>query len=136
MKQLLPKLSRANGLLAKVRHSISKETLINVYYGLFHSHLAYASMIWGQNHTDLINKICVLQNKALRIISFKGPRESSEPLYKSLHILKFDDIIALQNMIFCTKFILGKQPKALDNTFTYGNLHTHDTVKTMFRFDV
>ena len=36
---LLPKLSRANGMLAKIRHYVCHETLINVYYAIFNSHL-------------------------------------------------------------------------------------------------
>ena len=31
IKQLLPKLSRATGMLAKIRHFVTMETLINIY---------------------------------------------------------------------------------------------------------
>ena len=36
------------GLLAKIRHSISKFVLKTLYYGLFNLHLIYACQIWGQ----------------------------------------------------------------------------------------
>ena len=135
VNQLLPKLSRANGLLAKVRHSVNTETLLNVYYGLFHSHLTYASMIWGQNPTESINKLCILQNKALRIISFKGPRETADPLYNSLKILKFEDVMNLQNCMFTTKLLIGKLPKALNNLFKFVNHQAYDT-RALFKLEV
>ena len=53
---------------------------------------------WGSADKTIFNKITVLQNKAIRILSGKqyfqiygetpGPLPSSEPLYKNLEILK------------------------------------------------
>ena len=99
IKQILLKLSRANGLLAKVRHYVSKETLNNIYYALFHSHLQYAAIVWGQGKSQLATKIQTLQNKALRIIHFKSPRESANPLFCDSKILKFDDIVKAQSCL-------------------------------------
>ena len=36
--QLSKKLSRANGILSKLRHFALKKTLISVYYSIFYSH--------------------------------------------------------------------------------------------------
>ena len=41
INQLGKKLSRANGILSKLRHLITKHTLISVYYSLFYSNLLY-----------------------------------------------------------------------------------------------
>ena len=45
---LLPKLSRANGMLAKIRHYVSRETLMSIYHAIFNSHLNYCSLVWGE----------------------------------------------------------------------------------------
>ena len=37
--KLSNKLSRANGILSKLRHFTSKETLLSVYYAIFYSHM-------------------------------------------------------------------------------------------------
>ena len=40
-KALTPKLSRAIGMLSKIRHYIDRNTLIMIYYGIFSSLLLY-----------------------------------------------------------------------------------------------
>ena len=37
--QLSKKLSRVNGILSKLRHFAPKQTLVSVYYSIFHTHL-------------------------------------------------------------------------------------------------
>ena len=41
INQLSKKLSKANCILSKFRHFVTKQTLISVYYSLFYSHLPY-----------------------------------------------------------------------------------------------
>ena len=65
------KLSRANGMMAKVRHYVNFETLINIYHAIFGSHLRYACQVWGQTKTKSLCKLKTLQNRAMRIIFFK-----------------------------------------------------------------
>ena len=45
--QLSKKLSRANGVLSKLRYFVPKETLISVYYSIFYSHIIYANPVWS-----------------------------------------------------------------------------------------
>ena len=46
--ELSTELSRAVGMLAKIRHYIKAKTLSMVYHGIFSSLLLYGSQIWGQ----------------------------------------------------------------------------------------
>ena len=73
------KLKRANGALAKLRHCVSRDVLIQVYYAIFYSHLKYCSQIWGQP-SAAINRTSVLQNCAVRLMSFVGQRSHSSIL--------------------------------------------------------
>ena len=72
---LKKKLSRAVGILAKLRHYLSNDTLKSIYFALFDSHMRYGSQIWGQNSQEVINRIECLQKKALRVINFKNPTD-------------------------------------------------------------
>ena len=45
---LSTKLSRSIGMLSKIRHYVSKDTLRMIYFGIFSSQLVYASQIWAQ----------------------------------------------------------------------------------------
>ena len=48
MELLKTKLNWANGLLAKIRHLVSKNLLRTIYFAIFDSHLRYGCHIWGQ----------------------------------------------------------------------------------------
>ena len=116
-EELTKKLNRAIGLLAKARHYVPLNNLINIYYAAFSSHMSYGCQIWTQKHTQIINKISNIQKKAVRIISFADKREHSEPLFKRLKILKFKDLLNQLNCTFVHDFLKGDLPQPFVNTF-------------------
>ena len=61
VNQLSKKLSRTNGILSKLRHYTSKDTLISVYYSLFYSHILYGCPVWSLTTINNLNCISVLQ---------------------------------------------------------------------------
>ena len=77
---LAPKLSRAIGMLSKIRHFVQSDTLRTIYFGIFSSILMYCSQIWGNHHNIHINRIIKLQDKALRILNFAHYRAPTSPL--------------------------------------------------------
>ena len=52
---LSTKLSRSIGMLSKIRHYVSKDTLRMIYFGIFSSQLVYASQIWAQTQNRHVN---------------------------------------------------------------------------------
>ena len=66
INQLSKKLSRSNGILSKLRHYTSKETLISVYYSLFYSHLLYGCPVWSLTTLYNRNYISILQKKVYK----------------------------------------------------------------------
>ena len=69
MELLKTKLNRANGLLAKIRHLVSKKLLRTIYFPIFDSRLRYGYQIWGQKDSQEFRSITTIQNKGLRIQS-------------------------------------------------------------------
>ena len=120
--EISSRISRANGMLCKIRHLVNFETLKMIYFGIFSSILMYGSQIWGQQN-DVVKKLQVLQNKALRIINFEPPRASATPLFKQCEILKLSDNVNLQNFLFAHDSLNNKLPTSLS-----GNLFLVDTV--------
>ena len=84
--QLSKKLSRANGILSKLRHHAPIEICLQVYYGIFYSHLIYGCNIWGLTSEENLKKIEILQKKCIRIMSFSDFR--SHTIFMKLKILK------------------------------------------------
>ena len=123
--ELSTKLSRATGMLSKIRYYVDKETLHMVYYGIFSSLLIYGSQIWGQQNA-VTKKLQVLQNKALRIMYFQPPRSSATPLFKSSNILKINDHINLQNFLLAYSSLKSILPSSLQGDMNFLE-HPHET---------
>ena len=85
--QLSKKLSRAKGILSKLRHNAPIETCLQVYYAIFYSHLIYGCNIWGLTEENL-NKIEVLQKKCLRIMTFSTFNSHTNQLFIDLKLVK------------------------------------------------
>ena len=63
------KISRAIGIITQLRNFMELKLLKNIYYSLVYSHLSYGIHVWGSAcHTEL-NKILVLQKKAVRVMT-------------------------------------------------------------------
>ena len=94
------KLNQGIGILSKLRHYANLNILKIVYHSLAGSHLHYGAQLWGQTNTENINKIRVLQNRALRKITFKMLHNSTNEIYKNPKILRFSDSVCIQNSLF------------------------------------
>ena len=94
-EELIKKLNRVNGMLAKARHYVPLNELKNVYQAIFSSHLIYGCQIWSQKLLSVTDKISILQKNAVRIMTYSDFNAHSEPLFKQLDILKFKDNIVL-----------------------------------------
>ena len=125
---LCTKLSRANGMLARIRHFVSQITIRSIYYGIFHTLRSYSTQIWGQLSDNQLNRIQTLQNKAIRIINFAEYKESASPLFRKSKILKVSDIVNVQNLLLVFDCVKGQLPTALSNIFIpVKNTHTYGT---------
>ena len=123
--ELIKKLNRANGMLAKARHYVPNLELKNIYHAIFSSHTLYGSQVWTPKLLSVSDKISRLQKTAMRIMTFSEFRAHSEPLFKKLEILKFTDNIAVNNCLFVYDYFNKKLPISFTNTF----IRTNDLYK-------
>ena len=127
--QLSKKLSRANGILSKLRHNAPIETCLQVYYSIFYSHLSYSCNIWGLTSEENIKKIEVLPRKCLRIMTFSDFNSHTNPLFYNLRLLKVRDIIKSQQLKLVFEFCNNLLPIELENTFKFvSNVHNYNTI--------
>ena len=81
------KLKRANALLFKMRNYVSLKILKSIYFAIFDSYLSYCCLAWAQN-CSTIQRIIILQQKAIRSINFQPRNLHTSPLFKQNSILK------------------------------------------------
>ena len=129
MELLKTKLNTANGLLAKIRHLVSKNLLRTIYFAIFGLYLWYGCQIEDKKKDSReFKSITTIQNRGLWILNFKGPLEHSSPLYKSSKILKLIDLIKLTNILFVYDQINNNLPNTFENYFQLkGQQHNHFT---------
>ena len=128
INSIATKLTRSIGMLAKIRHYVTKDTLRSICFGIFSSILQYGSQIWGQIKSKHFNRLVILQNKAVKVLNFANFRDTVSPQYKTSKILKLSDSIRLQNVMYVLEDIKGILPPSLQNTFILSTTaHTYKT---------
>ena len=134
LSNLVKKLSRAIGLLAKIRHYVPKYLLRTIYYSLFNSHLIYACEIWGQNQNNVFfRKISELQKKSLRLINFKCYNAPTDPLFKDNKILKISDFIAYKNVLFVRECLRKENLTIFNDMFPLANQNHNYNTRSAYR---
>ena len=109
IQKINAQLNRANTLLAKARHYMPRNLLMQLYYGQFFSRISYACQIWGQCLNEK-SQTFLLQKKAIRIITFSDFAAHTSPLFKTLNIVKLPDLIKMQNLLFIHNVMNDKVP--------------------------
>ena len=87
------------GVLFRLRPFVPRKTLQMIYHALIQPHITYGLEVWGGTYESYLKRIYLLQKRAVRIMSFKGPREHSNALFIDLLIL---DVFKLYKYVICT----------------------------------
>ena len=106
IKAISSKISKAIGVMARLKNYIPKSALLQIYNALILPHLNYGLIVWNRKSKVLIG----LQKKAIRIACNARYNSHTSILFKNENILKFRDICALVDFKFCYKFIHNLLP--------------------------
>ena len=94
INELCSKLSKTVGVISKLRYNVNVDILTMLYYSLIYLFLIYGVQVWGLTYPTYLKPVTTLQKRVARIMTF------SEPLLKSLNLLKFNDIIHSEILSF------------------------------------
>ena len=121
------KLSRANTLLFKMRKYVSCKILRSICFAIFDSYLSYYCLVWAQN-CSTIQRIVILQKTAIRIINFQPRNSHTSLLFKQSSILKFQDKICLENILFISKSLNNLSPSVFNTWSMFSSdQHSYET---------
>ena len=109
------KLSRAIGILNKVKFKLNLKSLVLVYNYFFYSHLTYCCHICGNTFFSNLNKIYILQKRALKIITNDTNYSTFYIIHKSL---QFHDIIKMNTIEFMFRARNNLLPINLQNLYS------------------
>ena len=97
--------------MRRLKHSVPKHILKTIYFALINPHINYGTLLWGFN----MERIVILQKKAIRIISHTYNLAHTSNLFKQFNILKVEDIFKLKQLIFYYKFTHDQLPNSIKN---------------------
>ena len=107
INELCLKLSKTVGIFSKLRYYVNVDILIMLYYSLIYPFLTYGIQVWGLTYPTYLKPVTTLQKRVVRLMTFSDPRSHSEPLLKSLRLLKFSDIIHLEILSFVYQWYIN-----------------------------
>ena len=84
---------------------------------LFQSHLDYCILIIGNLQKYKLKPIISLQKRCIKNVAGKDFRTSTDPLFKSLNILKFADLFTLNCYKLNDKVLNKKTPNSVFTMF-------------------
>jgi len=130
------KASCGNYLLAQAKNILPMNIRKNIYNSLMRSHLEFGILSWGAALPCKLKKLINIQKKCVRNIAGKDYQSHSEPLFKNLNILKFNDLLKYNQYTFMHKLLNCKQPESFDNFFAKPPNFNGDTNRRGFCYAV
>ena len=119
------KISRSVGIIAKMRHYIPRHLLLNLYHALIAPYLNYGICAWGNCPQTYLNKILVLQKRALRLIYFSKPRDHAIPFFIDSNCLPLQSLFFQQLSCLMYDVHATTAPKSGLDKFAKNNTKHH-----------
>lgn len=118
------KISKVVCLLSRLKKFLPNYILLKIYNALIVPHMNYSILCWGFTSTK---RILTFQKKALKIITGTNMRTPSAPLFKSMNLLRIDDLFLSGLLKFYFKLNAQLLPDYF-NSFNISRLsHDHQT---------
>ena len=105
VSMLSKKVSKAVGVLYKLRNYLPLPTLISLYYTFVYPYFVYCNLIWGHTFQTHLKPLEILQKKAIRIINHAPYLSHTNDLFLSNKILKLNDINKYFQAVHVYKFL-------------------------------
>ena len=122
------KISKAVGILYKIRNFLAKSTLLSMYYSLVFPYLIYCIEIWGNASAVQLDALIKIQKKCVRTISFSEFLAPTHLLFERLNILKSDNLVIQRISLLMYKYSIGEVPSPISLLFrTNITYHEHNT---------
>uniref|UniRef100_A0A1B6LII1 Reverse transcriptase domain-containing protein n=1 Tax=Graphocephala atropunctata TaxID=36148 RepID=A0A1B6LII1_9HEMI len=97
---LCSKLSSTLFALRRIKAVCTPEAMTIAYHSLFESHIRYAIVAWGGSSHSNLERVLIVQKKALRIMTGVDWCTSCRPIFKELRLLTVTNLYILETILF------------------------------------
>lgn len=116
------KVSQTIGVMNRLKNFLPSNILQTIYNSLVLPRLNYGILAWGHKSDRLLK----LQKRAVRIISHSNYNSHSEPIFKSLKILKVPDLHKHKQLMFYYKLVNNMLPIYFNQIPIHTNSQMHN----------
>jgi len=116
------KISRTLGIMGRLKRFLPLNILRTLYTSLILPHLNFGVLAWGFQPLRLFT----LQKKAVRLITNSKYNSHTSGIFKSLNLLKLDDIFKVQLLKFYFKLKKGSLPAYWNSFYLVPVASTHN----------
>ena len=121
-------ISKSIGIIYKFKGLFSKQILLSLYNTLVLPYLNYCAIVWANAYPSIVNRLFILQKRAVRFINNAFYREHTTPLFNELRILNVFDLYKYQLGTFMYQYNKNQLPSNFSTFFTKINdIHTYNT---------
>ena len=125
---LCSKVAKTIGILHKIKCIVPNNVLKILYNSLILSNISYCNLVWGNTYSCYLNRLYILQKRAIRLITWSDYSSKVGKLFKDLNTLSVFDIYKHQLGSFMYKIYHSILPSKFCSLFNLNNnIHNHFT---------
>ena len=110
-------ISRNIGIIYRSKHFLTNNYRLLLYNSLVLPYLNYCCLLWGYSTKSSINKLFVLQKKAVRLVDNQPKLAHSSQIFAKLNLLKLEDIAKQQTLVLLYNIITHNSPPTITSLF-------------------
>ena len=130
------KVAKSISIISRCSFFLPKSSLRMLYYSLIYPYFYYCNIVWASTYKTNLRRLVILQKRIIRIINKSHFNAHTDPIFKDLGILKFNDIHLLQLGQFMYSCKNSFLPPRFNNNFSQSNqFHSYNT-NTVYRIVV
>ena len=118
IQHICKKLASSNFAINSTKHFLPLKIRKTLYFSLFDAHLNFGNLLWGCAANKITKKIETLQKRCIRNVALANFKSHTEPLFKRLSILKYDDKIVFGRSVFMNQYRNKTLPESFLDIFT------------------
>lgn len=119
--QLSTKLASGLYIIRNISKLGNKQLTLNCYYAFIYSQITYSILLWGSSSNKNINRIFLLQKRAIRYLENLKPLESCRNSFIKNNILTVPSIYIYE----CILYNRAEKTLTITKTHTYGTRNTN-----------
>ncbi len=117
-QQINRKISKGIGIIARLRHYVPKNILINIYNSFIQAHINYAVINWGGTFKSTLDPLEESLKHAVRLISFEKRNVHSDPLFRQVNFNNLEECFKMESAKSMFYIIQKKANTTLPDLFT------------------